>query len=116
MSSRTVPRFALTALLVAALAAPAVAQESPPEAPMPRAKAGNRIEIELYENYDREVKSTKIGDLVMRELKGVDHVAYVRFALRLPSGSFDRAARWTTADTPARSSATTSRTSPGIRR
>jgi transcriptional repressor NrdR len=41
---------------------------------------GNRIEIELYENYDREVKSTKIGDLVMRELKGVDHVAYVRFA------------------------------------
>ena len=40
----------------------------------------NRIEIELYENYDREVKSTKIGDLVMRELKGVDNVAYVRFA------------------------------------
>jgi len=40
----------------------------------------NRIEIELYEKYDREVKSTKIGDLVMRELKSVDHVAYVRFA------------------------------------
>jgi len=40
----------------------------------------NRIEIELYENYDREVKSTKIGDLVMRELKSLDHVAYVRFA------------------------------------
>lgn len=40
----------------------------------------NRIEIELYENFDREVKSTKIGDLVMRELKSVDHVAYVRFA------------------------------------
>jgi transcriptional repressor NrdR len=40
----------------------------------------NRIEIELYENYDREVKSTKVGDLVMRELKTVDHVAYVRFA------------------------------------
>ncbi len=37
MSSRTVPRFALTALLVAALAAPAVAQESLPQAPMPRA-------------------------------------------------------------------------------
>ncbi|HYE97618.1 MAG TPA: ATP cone domain-containing protein, partial [Planctomycetota bacterium] len=34
----------------------------------------------LYENYDREVKSTKIGDLVMRELKSLDHVAYVRFA------------------------------------
>jgi len=40
----------------------------------------NRIEIELYENFDREVKSTKIGDLVMRELKAIDHVAYVRFA------------------------------------
>ena len=40
----------------------------------------NRIEIELYENYDREVKSTKVGDLVMRELKTLDHVAYVRFA------------------------------------
>lgn len=40
----------------------------------------NRIEIELYETYDREVKSTKIGDLVMRELKAIDHVAYVRFA------------------------------------
>ncbi len=40
----------------------------------------NRIELELYEEYDREVKSTKIGDLVMRELRGVDHVAYVRFA------------------------------------
>ena len=40
----------------------------------------NRIEIELYEKYDREVKSTKVGDLVMRELKAIDHVAYVRFA------------------------------------
>ena len=40
----------------------------------------NRIEIELYEKYDREVKSTKIGDLVMRELRAIDHVAYVRFA------------------------------------
>ena len=40
----------------------------------------NRIEIELYEKYEREVKSTKIGDLLIRELKGLDHVAYVRFA------------------------------------
>jgi transcriptional repressor NrdR len=40
----------------------------------------NRIEIELYENFDREVKSTKIGDLIMSELKAIDHVAYVRFA------------------------------------
>ena len=40
----------------------------------------NRIEIELYESLEGEVKSTGIGDLVMRELKGLDHVAYVRFA------------------------------------
>jgi transcriptional repressor NrdR len=40
----------------------------------------NRIEIALYEKYDCEVKSTKIGDLIMRELKAIDHVAYVRFA------------------------------------
>jgi len=40
----------------------------------------NRIEIELYEDDAGEVKSTKIGDLVMRELRAVDHVAYVRFA------------------------------------
>ena len=45
MSGRTVPRFALAGLLAAAFAAPAVAQESLPEAPMPRAKAN--IEIEL---------------------------------------------------------------------
>ena len=40
----------------------------------------NRIEIELYEAQEGEVPSTRIGDLVMRELKGLDHVAYVRFA------------------------------------
>lgn len=40
----------------------------------------NRIEIELYEKFDREVKSTKVGDLVMRELKAIDRVAYIRFA------------------------------------
>ncbi len=42
--------------------------------------AVNRIELELFAKYDREVKSGKVGDLVMRELKGIDHVAYVRFA------------------------------------
>jgi transcriptional repressor NrdR len=40
----------------------------------------NKIEIELYQKYDREVKSKTIGNLVMRELKNLDHVAYVRFA------------------------------------
>lgn len=40
----------------------------------------NKIEIELYQKSDREVKAKTIGSLVMRELKGLDHVAYVRFA------------------------------------
>lgn len=40
----------------------------------------NKVEIELYQKYDREVKSKTIGALLMRELKNLDHVAYVRFA------------------------------------
>ena len=39
-----------------------------------------KIEADLQEKYGREVRSKIIGDLVMRELKGLDHVAYVRFA------------------------------------
>ncbi len=39
-----------------------------------------KIEVELYQKFDREVKSKTIGNLVMRELKNLDHVAYVRFA------------------------------------
>ncbi|MBI3269986.1 MAG: transcriptional repressor NrdR [Planctomycetes bacterium] len=40
----------------------------------------NRIELDIYENFDREVPSKHIGDLVMNELRGIDQVAYVRFA------------------------------------
>jgi transcriptional repressor NrdR len=39
-----------------------------------------KIEGDLLGRYDREVRSKSIGDLVMRELKDLDHVAYVRFA------------------------------------
>ncbi|MEK7450136.1 MAG: transcriptional regulator NrdR [Planctomycetota bacterium] len=38
------------------------------------------IEREAYDKYDGSVPSRKIGELVMRELKKVDQVAYVRFA------------------------------------
>ncbi len=38
------------------------------------------IESNIQNNLDREIKSVKIGELVMQELKGVDEVAYVRFA------------------------------------
>ena len=38
------------------------------------------IERELINNMEREVTSTEIGELVMTHLRGVDQVAYVRFA------------------------------------
>ena len=39
-----------------------------------------RIEQELLSSARREIESTKVGELVMRELKLLDKVAYVRFA------------------------------------
>ena len=38
------------------------------------------IEIELQNSLEKEIESTKIGELVMVRLKDVDEVAYVRFA------------------------------------
>ncbi|MDO4582238.1 MAG: transcriptional regulator NrdR [Bacillota bacterium] len=38
------------------------------------------IERELRNNLEREVSSKEIGEQVMRHLRGVDQVAYVRFA------------------------------------
>ena len=38
------------------------------------------IEKALYNSLDQEVSSTKIGELVMENLKKVDDVAYIRFA------------------------------------
>ena len=38
------------------------------------------IETELQNSLDREVTSVHIGELVMDKLKGLDEVAYVRFA------------------------------------
>ena len=40
----------------------------------------DEIEVIIQNSLDREVKSEKIGELVMEKLKGVDEVAYVRFA------------------------------------
>ncbi|WP_297212424.1 transcriptional regulator NrdR [uncultured Flavonifractor sp.] len=40
----------------------------------------NEIEQTLQNNMEREIPSAKIGELVMDRLKGVDEVAYVRFA------------------------------------
>ena len=38
------------------------------------------IETELQNSLEKEIESTKIGELVMMRLKNVDEVAYVRFA------------------------------------
>jgi len=51
--------------------------------PVPREavdEAISRIEEKLLGSAQREVKSEKIGELVMRELKRLDKVAYIRFA------------------------------------
>lgn len=39
-----------------------------------------KIEESITERFDREVPSKVIGNLIMRELRKVDQVAYVRFA------------------------------------
>ncbi|MBQ6714763.1 MAG: transcriptional regulator NrdR [Clostridia bacterium] len=38
------------------------------------------IELVIQNSLDREVTSERIGELVMEKLKGIDEVAYVRFA------------------------------------
>ena len=38
------------------------------------------VESRLAENADREISTTEIGELVMDRLKGLDKIAYVRFA------------------------------------
>jgi transcriptional repressor NrdR len=43
-------------------------------------KAVDEIEQELQNSLEREVDSTAIGELVMKKLKNLDEVAYVRFA------------------------------------
>lgn len=40
----------------------------------------NDIEQELKSRFEREVKSSDVGEMVMTRLKNIDEVAYVRFA------------------------------------
>ena len=40
----------------------------------------NRVEAALQEKPEKEISTAKVGSLVMEELKGLDEVAYVRFA------------------------------------
>jgi transcriptional repressor NrdR len=43
-------------------------------------KLVDEIEAELYSLGKAEIPSTLIGDRVMEKLKGLDHIAYIRFA------------------------------------
>ena len=38
------------------------------------------IEADVYANYESEVTSSQVGDIVMRHLADLDEVAYIRFA------------------------------------
>ena len=40
----------------------------------------DEIEAEIFDREEKEISSREIGELVMDRLKGVDEVAYVRFA------------------------------------
>ena len=42
--------------------------------------AAEKIETDLFQEFIDEVPSTEVGERVMRELKAMDTVAYVRFA------------------------------------
>lgn len=43
-------------------------------------KIVSRIEYNLLEKGEREIKASEIGEMVMNELKKLDEIAYVRFA------------------------------------
>ena len=43
-------------------------------------KLGEEIEQELQNSLEREISTEHVGEVVMDKLKGVDEVAYVRFA------------------------------------
>lgn len=38
------------------------------------------VEKDLYNNMEKEVSSLKIGEMILKQMRGLDEVAYVRFA------------------------------------
>ena len=44
------------------------------------AEVVNSVESLLFENPDRELSTTAIGEILMEKLKAIDKIAYVRFA------------------------------------
>lgn len=43
-------------------------------------QVADRVEEDIFRNFEREVLSSFIGESVMRHLRGIDKVAYIRFA------------------------------------
>ena len=54
--------------------------EKRPISIMQMERVADDIESELAQKMEREVKSTRIGEMVMEKLRDLDEVAYVRFA------------------------------------
>ncbi len=54
--------------------------EKRPVAMTKLAETVDEIESRLYENPEREITTTEIGEFLMARLKSLDKVAYVRFA------------------------------------
>jgi len=40
----------------------------------------DRVEEDVFKNFDKEVSSSFVGESLMRHLRGLDKVAYIRFA------------------------------------
>ena len=43
-------------------------------------ETADKVEEDVFRNYDKEVDSKFIGEIVMKQLRAVDKVAYIRFA------------------------------------
>lgn len=43
-------------------------------------RIADEIEVQIYNSLQREITSHEIGEMVMKRLKNIDEVAYVRFA------------------------------------
>ena len=43
-------------------------------------KAADQIEAELNNSMEKEVETSKLGDMVIEKLRNIDEIAYVRFA------------------------------------
>ncbi len=51
--------------------------------PVPMGKLAalvDEVEAKLADSAEREISTTEVGELLMRELQGLDKIAYVRFA------------------------------------